>query len=181
MHIHTERLLLIPFTLEITKLLMAGDTSILQKLGLQLTPYWPDQEAIDTFPKIINNLEKVPEPSGFESYMVVHRLSMTVIGDAGFKGLPNDDGAVDIGYAIVAQAQKNGYGFEAANGLVNWAFQQPGVKVITARCLLDNSASARVLEKLGMQQISRDEELIRWRMDHPTLLQQATIKTKAGN
>lgn len=167
MPIHTNRLILIPFTLEITKTLMAGDTSILQKLGLQLTPYWPDQEAIDTFPKIIQNLEKVAEPTGFESYMVVHRHSMTVIGDAGFKGLPNADGEVDLGYAIITQAQKNGYGFEVARGLVNWAFQQPNVQAITARCLLDNVPSARVLEKLGMQEVSRDEELIRWKILNP--------------
>jgi [ribosomal protein S5]-alanine N-acetyltransferase len=165
--IHTDRLILIPFTLEITQLLMDGDTSILQKLGLQLTPYWPDQEAIDTFPKIIKNLELVPEPTGFESYLVVHRYSMTVIGDAGFKGLPNANGEVDIGYAIIAEAQNKGYGLEVARGLVNWAFQQPSVKAITARCLPGNKPSARVLEKLGMLQVSADEELIRWKLLNP--------------
>ncbi len=165
--IRTERLILVPFTLEVTKLLMGGATTILQELGFQLSPYWPDQEAIETFPKIITNLEKVPEPTGFESYMVVHRQSMTVIGDAGFKGLPNAEGAVDIGYAIITQAQKNGYGFEVAKGLVNWAFQQPGIKAVTARCLLNNKASARVLEKLGMEQVSVEDELIRWKILNP--------------
>lgn len=161
--IHIDRLILIPFTLEVTKTLMAGDVSILPTLGLQHTTYWPDQEAIDTFPKIIKNLELVPEPSGFEWYMVVHRRSMTVIGDAGFKGLPNAAGEIDLGYAIIAQAQKNGYGFEVANGLINWAFQQPDVKAITARCLLSNTVSAKLLQRLGMQEVSRDEALIRWK------------------
>ncbi|GAB3199197.1 ribosomal-protein-alanine N-acetyltransferase [Pontibacter aydingkolensis] len=173
--IHTNRLILIPFTLEATKTLMAGDTSILPKLGLQLTPFWPDQEAIDTFPKIIKNLELVKEPTGFESYMVVHRVSMTVIGDVGFKGLPNADGEVDIGYAIIAQAQNRGYGLETAQGLMNWAFQQPGVKAITARCLLGNAPSARVLVKLGMQQVSTTEDFIRWRISNPNL--QPSIST----
>ncbi|MBC5992828.1 GNAT family N-acetyltransferase [Pontibacter cellulosilyticus] len=168
-YIHTNRLILIPFTLEVTKALIAGDASILPKLGLQLTPFWPDQEAIDTFPKIIKNLELVKAPTGFESYMVVHRDSMTVIGDAGFKGLPNADGEVDIGYAIIEQAQNRGYGLEAAQGLINWAFQQPNVKVITARCLLDNAPSARVLVKLGMQQVSATEEFIRWKLSNPNL------------
>lgn len=167
--IYTNRLILVPFTLEVTKLLMAGDTSILLKLGLQLTPYWPDQEAIDTFPKIITNLEKVSAPTGFESYMVVHRESMTVIGDAGFKGLPNADGEVDIGYAIIEQAQNRGYGLETAKGLTDWAFKQPGVKAITARCLLDNAPSARVLVKLGMQQVSATDEFYRWRILNPHL------------
>ncbi|WP_299755976.1 GNAT family N-acetyltransferase [uncultured Pontibacter sp.] len=169
MLIHTERLILIPFTLEVTNTLLSGDTSILIKLGLHLTPYWPDQEAIDTFPKIITNLNLVQEPTGFESYMVVHRESMTVIGDAGFKGLPNAEGEVDIGYAIIAQAQNRGYAQETAKGLINWAFQQPAVKAVTARCLLDNAPSARVLVKLGMQQVSTTEEFIRWKLLNPNL------------
>lgn len=169
MPIHTERLILIPFTLEVTNTLQSGDTSILLRLGLQLTPYWPDQEAIDTFPKIITNLNLVQEPTGFESYMVVHRESMTVIGDAGFKGLPNAEGEVDIGYAIIAQAQNRGYAQETAKSLINWAFQQPAVKAVTARCLLDNAPSARVLVKLGMQQVSTTEEFIRWKLLNPNL------------
>ena len=100
---------------------------------------------------------------------------MTVIGDAGFKGLPNADGEVDLGYAIIVQAQKNGYGLEVAKGLANWAFKQSNVKAITARCLLANKPSARVLEKLGMAQVSTDDELISWKLLNTDL--QATVRS----
>lgn len=169
-NIHTSRLILIPFTLNVARTLLDGDISILVQLGLQPTLYWPDQEAIDTLPKIIKNLELVSAPTGFESWMVVHKYSMAVIGDAGFKGMPNADGEVDIGYAIIAQEQQKGYGMEVAKGLLDWAFSQPNVAAVTARCLISNTSSARILEKLGMQEDFRTQEMIYWRVANPNLV-----------
>ena len=99
--VYTDRLVLIPFTLTASCALLAGDLSVLNALGLQPSAYWPDQEAIDTLPKIIKNLKLVQEPTGFESWMIVLKSNNTVIGDAGFKGQPNTEGEVDIGYAII--------------------------------------------------------------------------------
>lgn len=165
--IYTERLVLIPFTLQAARALQAGDKGPVRELGLQATTYWPDQEAIDTFPNIIRKLELVPEPTGFESWMIVLKTDRTVIGDAGFKGQPNAKGEVDIGYSIIAQEHRKGYGMEATRALADWAFRQQGVKHITAKCLLDNEASARILVKLGMQEVVRDDEMIYWSIANP--------------
>ncbi|WP_231637398.1 GNAT family N-acetyltransferase [Paenibacillus sp. FJAT-27812] len=51
----------------------------------------------------------------------------TFIGDTGFKGRPNADGEVDIGYAIMEKERKQGYGVEAAKGLAKWALSEPDV------------------------------------------------------
>jgi [ribosomal protein S5]-alanine N-acetyltransferase len=162
--IHTERLILIPFTLEASHSLLAGDKSILIRYNLNPTPYWPDQETMDTLPRIVKRLEQLPEPTGFESWMIVLKQNATVIGDAGFKGGPNEEGAVDIGYSIIEQEKQRGYGLETARALSEWAFRHPQVKAVTANCLLGNTASIRLLEKLGMQEVNRDEEMIYWRI-----------------
>ena len=162
--IHTQRLALIPFTLPVAQALYAFNTGILADIGLQPTRYWPDQESMDSLPRIIKRLEKLPEPTGFESWMIVLKHNATVIGDAGFKGGPNKEGAVDIGYSIIEQEQQKGYGLETARALVNWAFWHPEVKAVTANCLLENPASIRLLEKLGMQEIVRDDEMIYWKL-----------------
>ncbi|PRY10654.1 RimJ/RimL family protein N-acetyltransferase [Pontibacter ummariensis] len=168
LRIYTDRLVLVPFTLTVAQSLLQGNVSVLEELQLQPTTYWPDQEALETLPKIINNLELVQEPTGFESWMVVLQSNKTVIGDAGFKGLPNAEGEVDIGYAIIEQEHRKGYGLEVARGLAGWALEQPGVKAITAKCLIHNAPSARILEKLGMQKVNRDETMIHWRLDKLT-------------
>ncbi|OKL38954.1 GNAT family N-acetyltransferase [Pontibacter flavimaris] len=172
--IHTDRLVLIPFTLEVARALLAFNTSILAEIGLQPTRFWPDQESMDTLPRIIKRLEQLPEPTGFESWMIVLKRNATVIGDAGFKGAANKEGAVDIGYSIIEQEQQRGYGLETARALVGWAFRHPQVKAVTANCLLENAASIRLLEKLGMQETVRDDELIYWRLTKPATSQYYT-------
>ena len=42
-------------------------------------------------------------------------------------------------------------GFEAVRSLVDWAFDQPKLRCMTAYCPEDNTPSKRMLQKLGMQ------------------------------
>ncbi|MDR5000979.1 GNAT family N-acetyltransferase [Brevibacillus parabrevis] len=101
---------------------MLGNFDELLADGYRLGDGWPDEDAIETLPKIIKNLELVGEPTGFESWMIVKQDGNTIIGDAGFKGRPNDQGEVDIGYGIIGNERKKGFAVEAARGLVHWAF-----------------------------------------------------------
>lgn len=131
---------------------------------MQPTSYWPDQETLDTLPRIIEKLELVKEPTGFESWMIVLKHNSTGIGDAGFKGPPDKRGTVELGYSIIEQEQNRGYGMETAKALVEWVFSLPSVTSVTAKCLLENTASARILEKLGMEEVIRDDEVIYWKL-----------------
>ncbi len=162
--IFSNRLMLVPFTLDIASSILDGNISVLESLGLGVDKSWPDSESLETLPKIINNLKLVKEPTGFESWMIVRRDNMLVIGDAGFKGRPNEKGEVDIGYSIIEEEQNRGYGFETAKRLADWAFLHQEVKHITASCLINNKASAKILDKMGMREVSRDEDMIYWRL-----------------
>ncbi|PRY04296.1 ribosomal-protein-alanine N-acetyltransferase [Pontibacter ummariensis] len=160
----TDRLILIPFSINTAVSILEQNPEIFAGLGLQQTSLWPDQEAIETLPKIIRNLELVGDPTGFESWMVVLKSDKTVIGDAGFKGRPNKAGEVDLGYAIIEQEQRKGYGMEVARALTEWALEQQKVNSVTAKCFIGNTGSARILQKLGMTETHRDEEMIYWQI-----------------
>lgn len=54
-------------------------------------------------------------------------------------------------YAISPSNQRQGYAFEAAQALVDYAFQQIHLKRIIAETNYDNVASIRVMKKLGMR------------------------------
>jgi [ribosomal protein S5]-alanine N-acetyltransferase len=161
-NIVTQRLILVPYTREMIAGILAADYTLLYNEGLHLAKGWPDAVALDTMPRIAKNLEKVPAPTGFETWMLVKKEGMQIIGDAGFKGVPNEEGVVDIGYGIIKEQQKKGYVTEAAQALVNWAFAQPCVKLITAKCLHANAASANILEKLQLKETTRDDLFIYW-------------------
>jgi RimJ/RimL family protein N-acetyltransferase len=73
--------------------------------------------------------------------------------------------AVDIGYALTRRLWRRGLMSEAVAGLVTWAMQQPSIHRVWAVCDVDNLASARLLESVGMQLEGR---LRRWLL-HPNV------------
>ena len=61
-----------------------------------------------------------------------------------------DGHRVDLGYVLARRAWGQGYMTEAVGALMEWVWQQPGVYRVWAVCDIENQASARVLEKVGM-------------------------------
>lgn len=66
---------------------------------------------------------------------------------------------VDLGYVLSRHHWRWGYATEATQAVFEWAASLDGVYRIWATCDVENAASARVLEKIGM---SREGILRRW-------------------
>jgi len=73
--------------------------------------------------------------------------------------------AVDIGYVLAPRLWRRGLMSEAVAGLIEWAMASPGIFRVWAVCDVDNVASARLLESVGMR---REGTLRRW-LVHPNL------------
>ena len=93
----------------------------------------------------------------------------TLIGAGGFKGRPDANGLVEIGYSILPEHQRRGYATEAVNAWVEFAFTNSDVKGVVAQTLPSLQASIRVAEKAGFRLTGRghdpgagDEEVIRF-------------------
>lgn len=71
----------------------------------------------------------------------------------------------DLGYVFARKFWGNGFATEAATPLVGWALEQPQIYRVWAMCDVDNAASARVLEKLGMKR----EGVMRRSQMHPSV------------
>lgn len=160
--LQTKRLTLIPFTRQICENLINEDYSDLFQLGLKKGKSWPDKDVIETLPKIISNLSKVPSPTGFESWMIIKNETSEIIGDLGFKGFNYNEENIDIGYGLIKEERGKGYAEEATKTLIKWAFSEEIVKEITARCLIDNSSSINLLKKLDFVVTKNDNEMIHW-------------------
>lgn len=160
--ITTERLILRPFTLEICKELLANEFKTIERLGLQCGKNWPDQDMLETLPKIAKNLSYFKYPSGYESWMIIKAETHEIIGDIGFKGYKFIDDSCDLGYGIIESERLKGYAVEAAIGLIQWVFGNESLKRITAACAHENEGSARLLSKLEFKEFDRCEEFIYW-------------------
>ncbi len=63
----------------------------------------------------------------------------------------------DIGWFIDPSDQKNGYAYEAARSIINYMFDEVGIKAIETSSAICNSSSFRLMEKLGFKK--RSEQL----------------------
>lgn len=154
--------MLIPFTLQICKNVINNNFSDLYNKGFIKGKSWPDEDVLETLPRIIKNLSQVKSPTGFESWMLIKKDTLEIIGDAGFKGFNYLQKNADIGYGIIKEERRKGYAAEAVQELIKWAFSEGIVREITAACLLENVSSINLLKKISFTEIRRDEEMIYW-------------------
>lgn len=66
-----------------------------------------------------------------------------------------EDGIGELGWIIQKDHWNCGYAFEAAAALIQFASSTRNVKHFRAHCDAENFASCRVMEKLGMQKVSK--------------------------
>ncbi|MHB1314876.1 MAG: GNAT family N-acetyltransferase [Christensenellales bacterium] len=166
-NIETCRLILIPVTLEITAALLEGKMNEVEKLGIRNYENWPTKDTMDILPIVHASLEKNVHPTGFEFWMIVKKENRQVIGDIGFHGKPNEKGEVEVGFGLVEDQRRKGYGTEALLAMMDWIRKEESVKAVIANCLLNNAPSARILQKAGLHETGRDNEFIYWQYTKP--------------
>ena len=169
MRISARRLDLIPCSVEVARAFVNRESDAETLLGARLVDDdWPGQDLQGVLPLYLQQIEADPSLLGWGIWVMIHRAGRVAIGHLGFKGKPDPEGAVEIGYWVAPVYRRQGYGFEAAQALVRWAFAQPGVSRVTAECSPDNVASIRVLTKLGMRCLDTRGRLLCWELrKHP--------------
>jgi len=129
-----------------------------------MTPSEKAQVSADWLARLAALTSADPWRIGFN---LVHRASNSVIGKAGFKGPPGEDGVVEIAYGVAPDHQGKGYATEAAQALVAYAWRSGRVRVVRAHTLPEPNASTRVLTKCGFRNIGEvidpeDGRVWRW-------------------
>ncbi|MCA1828910.1 MAG: GNAT family N-acetyltransferase [Myxococcales bacterium] len=108
-----------------------------------------DPEFEEAFRFSLNELLRQPELFGFSTTLFVLEDPRTLCGLGGFKGPPDAEGVIEIGYSIAPGLRGRGLATEAAGELARIAFADPRVRVVIAHTLAQRNASTRVLEKNG--------------------------------
>jgi len=101
-------------------------------------------------------------------FAVVDRESEVVAGNAAFVGPPDDNGEVEIAYAIVPAFEGRGYATKAARALTEFALADERVTCVKAHTLPENNPSTRVLEKNGFKfagEVYHPEDGLIWRWE----------------
>ncbi|WMJ23191.1 GNAT family N-acetyltransferase [Paludicola sp. MB14-C6] len=150
MTLETERLEIVPLSLEKLKLLRDNLKFLEKKLNCVYKG-----EAIKgfIFEYLEQQIKTISENADSWLYiafwLLIRKSDRIVVGSAAFKGLPNQNGEIEIGYGLGNEFEHNGYMTECVCEMCKWGFAQNNVKYIIAETDIDGYASQRILQRNG--------------------------------
>jgi ribosomal-protein-alanine N-acetyltransferase len=157
--LHTARLELRPGTAAALRAELEGRAELARALGVEVPRSWPpelyDSDAVRWTLEQLGDQEDGGQ-FGFH-YLILRpgqpgaQESGTLIGIGGFKGPPDSDGEVELGYGVLHEYQGRGYATEAVLAWVARAFADARVSTVVGQTLASLTASIRVLERSGFQ------------------------------
>lgn len=132
--IETERLILTPKSIEEMRNLCETESN---------------PEMREAYSAMLKTMLKLNGREEWGSDWKISVKSGPTIGGICFKGAPDEDGAVEIGYGIDEVYRQKGYATEAVGGVARWALSQENVRCVTAQTEEENFISQKVLLKNG--------------------------------
>jgi RimJ/RimL family protein N-acetyltransferase len=162
--IHTPRLLLVPATIAALNAELEGTRELARELDVDVPSSWPpelyDESAVRWTLHALETRFLTPD---WGLYYVAEQLEPAsprprLAGVAGFKGPPDPEGTVEIGYGILAERRRLGFAREAVDGLLGWAFGRESVTRVIAHTLTELTPSIRVLESAGFTFVGPGED-----------------------
>ena len=159
--LETERLILREWTLGNARELfeICRDAEVMLYIGTG-KPY----ETIEETEKFLRWAVEYQKANGFCRWAVVEKSSAKIVGSCGFAytyGMPEPE----LGYLFGRGFWGKGFATEAARACLNYGFGKLDFREIIAITDLENTASRRVLEKIGfarrgVEKIDGEDNLI---------------------
>ncbi len=163
--IQTKRLMIRPLNYNQLQKYIENNHSLEIELGLFATNRIISSELKEALEQAILPMVAQNESNYlyFTLWTLIFKAGNRMIGDLCFKGLPNSDGEIEIGYGTYEDFRGNGYMTEAVGGMIEWAKQQPRVKAITASTDQTNLPSMVILQKNQFVKVGESEDLFHWK------------------
>ena len=95
-----------------------------------------------------------PTEPGWFQYAVELAATGELIGDVGVR-LDENRMQADLGFTLARAHQGRGYATEAVTALLDLLFTEHGLRRVSAECDARNTASARLLERVGFRREGR--------------------------
>ena len=152
MRITTRRLILVPASAELAGAEIHNRPKLAELLGVKVPEAWPPETMRDAMPWFYAQLTGKPVPYGWFYWyglLAGEGAPPLLVSSIGFKGEPDAEGTVEIGYSVLERYQGRGIACEMVGGLCEWAFSDCRVRRVIAQTEPENRASVAVLLKNG--------------------------------
>ena len=123
---------------------------------------WTPHRSVDDTKEFLSRCERVWTEGSAFPWSLWRKQDGAFVGLIEIRVAPS---SVDLGYALARRWWRQGFMSEAVTWVVGWALAQPTIYRVWATCDVENTASARLLERIGME---CDGVLRRW-LTHPNL------------
>ena len=172
--IETSQLRIVLATPPVLEAVLRGNRSLGALLDANIPLLWTEfGDPIFRF-----SLERVtehPEEVVWWTYLPILKEENMLVGSCGYKGPPDKEGVVEIGYEVTREYRGRGLATEIAQALIQNAFRFPDVKAVKAHTLAEVNASGSVLTKCGMKKVAElfdpdDGEIWQWVVKRETAL-----------
>lgn len=123
---------------------------------------WRPHKNIGETRAFLRSILKISENSAKFPYVIDRKSDGKLLG---MFEIRLDGHMADMGYVLAKTHWGQGYMTEATQAFVDWALAQSGIYRIWSICDIENLASAKVMEKVGMQR----EGILRRQIIHPNI------------
>ncbi|MDE6905645.1 MAG: GNAT family N-acetyltransferase [Lachnospiraceae bacterium] len=106
----------------------------------------------------LSKMKKLPkEIHPWYTYWRIVKKSGENIGIIGSKGLPGEDGMVELGYAMAREFRRKGYMSEALLAFLDWLYECPFCTGARLRILPSNFPSLKTARSCGFIQAGQED------------------------
>lgn len=165
MEIITERLLLVPCSLDLIKSLVLYRKELEKRSPIIIPSDWPSADLIGMLPYYIEKLESDKEEFGWGIWMIILYEEKRIIGDIMMRGKPVE-GVVEFSHHFIKEIVDESIAFEAIEAMIDWFIEGHSVKSILTECSTNDERSIRLLERLGMKCTLKDGAFLYWELHH---------------
>ncbi len=119
----------------------------------EMTRYvaWSPHTSIESSQEFIAWVMNRYERGQVANWGVERKGGRKLIGTCGYGWWDVSNAHAEIGYALARRYWNQGLTTEAVKAVIAFGFQRMGLHRVQATCAIENIASARVMEKAGMQ------------------------------
>lgn len=111
---------------------------------------------------------------------IERRADGKLIGIGNYGHWQRYDRRAELGYTIARHAWGQGFAPEAVRAIIDFGFERMDLVRIEAVCMPENSASERVMQKVGMQREGLLRSYQMWRGKPQDLLMYAIVREQLG-
>ncbi len=144
--IETDRLILRKMTLG------DADAVFAYASDPEVTRYviWDAHRTIEDSRAFLDLTARGYESGADPAWGIVYKGDHRFVGTCGFASLEPEHARAEIGYVISREYRGRGLASEAVRAMIRFGYERMNLNRIEARCIAENAASARVMQKAGM-------------------------------